>query len=152
MKKALVSLLSLVLVSASLAFGAAASATEAACDSEDVHSLRVRMWTNKQRYVVGQVARVQVKVVRQATEKAPASPAEGVTVTVAVTSDDVFLGGSAITDAAGRAIVKIKLPKYMPLGPADAQAGATKSIADGPCVRTREFGADKRTSFFTIVG
>lgn len=152
MKKALVSLLSLVLVSASLAFGAAASATERVCDGGDVHSLRVRIWTNKQRYVVGEVARVHVKVVRRATDKAPASPAEGTTVTVGVTSDDVFLGGSAITDAAGRAIVKIKLPKYMSLGPVDAQAAATKSITDGPCLRTREVGADKRTSFFSIVG
>lgn len=152
MKKAIGSLLSLVLVSASLAFAGTASAgTSAGCSGEELETLRVRMWTNQERYVMGDVARVHVKVVRQATDQAPASPAEAASVYVGLTSDDVFLGGTSITDASGKAVVKIKLVKYMPLGPVDAVAEATKNVSAGPCMRTREWGLDRQPKFFRLI-
>lgn len=153
MRKALGSLVSVLLVASGLALLGPAGMALASCeDGSDLHSFKVRMWSEKSRYSLGEVARVHVKVIRE-VEGRDLGPAEGVQVTVGIRSKDetVSLFGGAVSDEAGKALVKVRIGRHMQLGPADAFATAVKEVTDGPCLRIRELGGQKKDSFLTIL-
>lgn len=62
---------------------------------------------------------------------------------------DVFLPGAAMTDEAGRAVVKIKIEKYAPKGTwVDMSVYAWKIVYETPCLTVREDGFVQQSRIF----
>lgn len=151
MRKLLGSVVSLLLVGSGLALVGPAGLALASCeDTSDLHSFKVRMWTEKSRYRLGDVARVHVKVIRE-VEGRDLGPAEGAEVSVALLSQGVAAWSDAVTDTAGKALVKVRIGRHMRPGPADASARANKDVATPPCMRIQELGFQEKKDFLTIV-
>lgn len=151
MRKLLGSVVSLLFVASGLALVGPAGVALASCeDGSDLHSYKVRMWAEKSRYSLGEVARVHVKVIRE-VEGRDLGPAEATEVSVALLSKDVAAWGGAVTDAAGKALVKVRIGTHMQPGPADAFARAHKEVAYAPCMRIREFGVQEKKDLLTIL-
>lgn len=151
MKKALATLVSLLFVVSGLALIGPASAAVASCeDPDDLNTFKVRIRAEKLQYRLGEVARLHVKVTRYVADR-ELGPAEGAQISVGLFSKDIARFGGGVTDEAGKAIVKVRIGRRMPLGPADAHAHATKRITDGPCLRRQEWGALEKKGFLTII-
>ncbi|MDP9067798.1 MAG: hypothetical protein M3N53_05565 [Actinomycetota bacterium] len=122
------------------------------------YHLEVR--ADKPSYRIGDVAKVNVLVTRPAHEdpvgggieqEPPQSfPAEGANVGIGLRIGDVFLFGHAVTNAEGKAQVKIKIKDYTPPGKAMADAYAWKVAADTTCARVEENGYTQKTNLFTL--
>jgi hypothetical protein len=159
MKKTISVLTALMVFGALSGIAQAREATSAGVTQDDcaghdqnVPTLRVRMWTEGVRYEKGSSAPVHVKVTRQAADQSGSEPAEDIKVTVALTSKrGGYAGGAAMTDEAGRAVIKVKLWKQMALGFVDAYGQATNQLASAPCVHPQEAGDDTKVRFFRVV-
>ncbi len=114
----------------------------------------------KKRYKVGETAKIEVTVTRPAHED-PAGlgvpidppqsfPAEDVNVGMGLRIGDVFLFGHAVTDADGKAVIKIKIKSYTPAGKATADAYAWKTAADTTCAKVEENGYRQMPNLFTV--
>jgi len=116
---------------------------------------------DKKSYRVGDVAKVHVTVTRPGEEDplgqgipigSPENfPAEGVNVGIGLRVGDVFLFGHNVTDAEGRATVKVKIASYAPPGKASADAYAWKTAVDTPCARVEENGYTSIRNIFTVL-
>ena len=126
-----------------------------------VRTYRLEVKPDKKSYNVGDVAKVHVTVTRPAGEDPlgqgiPVSspeqfPAEGVNVGIGLRVGDVFLFGHSVTDAEGRATVKVKIASYAPAGKASADAYAWKTQVDSPCARVEENGYAQVSNIFTVL-
>ena len=155
----------LVIASAVLAVSmfTATSSSAAACAMETValKTFHLVLAADKKVYKVGDTATVEVTVTRPAHEDPlgngipfdpPQSyPAEDVNVGIGLRVGDVFLFGHSITDAEGKAAVKVKLEPWTPAGPAIADGFAWEVAADTPCLRVEENGYQQRPNIFKVV-
>lgn len=151
MRKLLGSLVSLLFVASGLTLVGPAGLALASCeDGSDIHSFKVRMWAEKSRYSLGDVALVHVKVIRE-VEGRDLGPAGGTDVSVALLSKGEAAWGGAVTGTDGEALVKVRIGRHMQPGPADALARAKKGVAYAPCMRIEELGVQEKKDFLTIV-
>lgn len=133
-----------------------AGASETGCqdphDTQPTRTFEVRVRVAEDVYHLGEKARFRVKVTRVLHGQV-IGPAEGAHVGVFVTLDDVLLAGDAVTDAKGRAVVKVLLRRYAPTGFADVIVTATKQTADLPChwEYEQEFGDVEERDLFRVV-
>lgn len=114
----------------------------------------------KKAYQVGETAKIEITVTRPAHEDPlglgqpidpPFSfPAEGVNVGMGLRIGDVFLFGHAISDADGKAVVRIKIKSYTPAGTATADAYAWKTAAETTCVTVEENGYRQMPDLFKV--
>lgn len=114
----------------------------------------------KTQYQVGDTAKIQVTVTRPAHEdpaglgiqqEPPESfPAEGVNVGMGLRIGDVFLFGHAISNADGKAVVKIKIKSYTPSGMAMVDAYAWRTVADTTCAKVEEEGYRQMPDLFKV--
>lgn len=112
-------------------------------------------------YRVGDTAKINVTVTRPAHEdplglgveqEPPESfPAEEVNVGIGLRVGDVFLFGHAITDANGKATVKIKIKSYTPAGRASADAYAWKTTFETTCAKVEENGYTQKPDLFQVI-
>lgn len=101
-------------------------------------------------FKIGTAAKIGITVTRPAHEdpaglgqevEPPTSmPAENVIVGVGVHVGDVFVPGFSRTDADGKALVSLKLPRYMKPGTASMTLYAWNVIHESPCLRIEEDG------------
>lgn len=128
---------------------APASAQRCALETVTLRSFKVEAKPRKKAYSVGDTIVFDVKVVRPddsdpfgmgAPMPVDKTPAEEVNVGAGLIINDVFLSGFAITDAEGKAVIKIKIEKYARPGVADAAFYAWKTQAETPCLRVEENG------------
>ena len=114
----------------------------------------------KKAYKVGETAKIQVMVTRPAHEDPvglgvpidpPQSfPAENVNVGMGLRIGDVFLFGHAVSDADGKAVVKVQIKSYTPAGKANVDAYAWKTAADTTCAKVEEHGYRSMPNLFTV--
>ncbi len=78
-------------------------------------------------------------------------PAENINVGAGMMINDVFLPGFGITDANGKAKVKISIERYAKTGPADIALYAWNVIQETPCLRVEENGFRAYPAMFTVV-
>jgi hypothetical protein len=78
-------------------------------------------------------------------------PAENVNVGAGMMMNDVFLPGFGITDANGKAKVKISIERYAKTGTADVALYAWSVVQDTPCLRVEENGFRAYPAMFTVV-
>lgn len=101
-------------------------------------------------FKIGTAAKIDITVTRPAHQdpldlgvefEPPAStPADNVLVGVGIHVGDVFVPGFARTDADGKAIISMKLPKYMTPGLASMSVYAWNVVHESPCLRVEEDG------------
>lgn len=133
-----------------------ASASETGCldphDTQPTRTFEVQARVAEDVYHLGEKARFSVKVTRVLHGEV-IGPAEGAHVGVFVTLGDVLLTGDAMTDAKGRAVVKVLLRRYAPTGLADVITYARKETADLPChwEFEHEFGDVEEHDLFRVV-
>ena len=100
---------------------------------------------------IGSVATIKVIVTRPAKEdplgqgipmeRPYVEPAPGVIVGIGLSIGDVFLPGAALTDEDGRAVVKIKLEKWVPRNTwVDMSVYGWKTVQETPCFTIQEDG------------
>ena len=119
----------------------------------EVVSLRtftVEMKADKPSYAIGDIARVNFTVTRPAQEDPahlgvpfdpPQSfPAEGVNVGLGLRVGEVFLFGHGVTDAEGKAQVKVEIKDYTPAGTAIGDGFAWNVLHESVCARVEETG------------
>lgn len=134
----------------------AAGASETGClsphDTQPTRTFEIRVRVAENVYHLGDKARFRVNVTRVLHGQV-IGPAEGAHVGVFVTLDDVLLAGGAVTDAKGRAVVKVLLRRDAPTGFADVTAYASKQTADLPChwEYEQEFGDVEERDLFRVV-
>ena len=116
---------------------APAFATE--CGHNELETLVVRFTTDADSYRRGEVVRMKVSVERRIAEHS-LGPAVGVELTGALTAAHTAIGGGAVTDETGSGTVRVRIPRHMPLGYADAFMYAQKEIVNLPCLRRTEYG------------
>lgn len=121
-------------------------------DTQLTRTFDVRVRVAEDVYKLGEVAEFRVKVARQLHGEV-VGPVEGARVAVAVTLDEVVLGGGAVTDADGKAVVKVYLKPYASPGLADVFVYAEKQHVDLPCSwdYEREFGDVEERGLFRVV-
>jgi hypothetical protein len=167
-------LVATALVAASLA-APSATAAPAPCSARQVRSLirsgkamevvslrtfYVTMKADKPSYAVGDIAKVNVTVTRPAHEDPahlgvpfdpPQSfPAEGVNVGLGLRIGDVFLFGHEITDANGKAQVKVEIKDYTPAGTAIGDGFAWNVLHESVCARVEETGYTNVPKLFKV--
>jgi hypothetical protein len=151
------------LVSATLvgAPTAAVSAPGCAMETVTLKTFHLEVKAKKKVYKVGEIAQVLVNVTRPAEEdplgngipidRPTTEPAEGINVGIGLRVGDVFLFGHALTNAAGDAVVKVKLEPWTPAGNAIADVFAWNIVRDTPCLRIEENGYRQEPNIFRIV-
>ena len=136
----------------------AAFSTSDDCANHQVSTFRVEGRALKDRYQVGETARVAVRVVRSlegaAGESLPVvpdqGPVEGAGVGVGLTIGSVHLLGGSMTDEDGSTIVEIKIGKHVEPGWAVAGGRAWKDLVSDPCPITEE-GVMHSPKLFRVV-
>lgn len=78
------------------------------------------------------------------------APAAEVYTGVGVEIGDDFAYGMGITDAQGRAVVEVDLPKYLKPGKAMVSIFSWKQVASLPCVVVSEIGYTVQQDAFTV--
>lgn len=151
---------SLVLVMGVLLAGCGSSDTPAAfgdCVDENLPTLAVKARVTQNAYRPGQIVTFKVLVMRaiQTDEhgegpRQELGPVEGAQVAVGATVKDVHLTAGGITDADGRATVKMGIQSYVPAGVADVIASATSETVDAHCV-PNESGHVERPDLFRVI-
>ncbi|MDQ3982816.1 MAG: hypothetical protein M3271_09090 [Actinomycetota bacterium] len=130
------------------------------CANHTMPTFRVDGHALKDRYRVGQTARVAMRVVRSADPMVPQAsaagssyerPVSGAYVGVMVVIDGMLLAGAAITDEDGSAIVEIEIDRPVRPGWAVAGGRAWKDLVSDPCPITEE-GTLRTRKLFRIVG
>ncbi len=107
-------------------------------DGQPTRTFAVSVRALDDAYAIGEVAKFSVRV-RRVVHKANLGPVEGAQIALYVSRGDLVAAGGAVTDADGRAIVKVQLKKYMPAGPADVNVFASRQTADHPCHSEYEY-------------
>lgn len=151
-----------------LAPGATATAAAAAvpCSSRsmevvNLETLKLEVATPNKTYRTGQTVRFHFTVTRPADHdplglgvpvpRPTVQAAEGVNVGIGLAVEDVFLWGVAVTDAEGKAVVAVKLPKYVKPGVAHARALAQKhAVPETPCLTVMETAYSQLPSAFKV--
>ena len=115
----------------------------------------------KKTYKVGETAVVNATVTRPANEDPlglgqdfdpPKSfPAEKVNVGIGIRVGDVFLFGFSVTDANGKATLKVDIKSYTPAGKAIADGFAWKRQLEQPCLTVEENGYIFAPGLFKVV-
>lgn len=126
----------------------------------NVKTFKIDAKVRKPIYRIGDTAVFDAKVMRPADED-PAGmglptdgidkrPAEEANIGVGLLVGDVFLPGFSVTNDQGKAVIKIRIEKYVKPGPVDAAFYAWKTQADTPCLRLEESGFFAKQNAFTI--
>jgi hypothetical protein len=126
-----------------------------------LNTLHVKMGKLKKSYRRGDVVTLKVKVSRPSendpiglglsVERPVSRPAEDVNVGVGLTIGRVFLPGYSLTNAAGKATVKVKIEKYAPAGKmAHVQIYAYMERANTPCLIVEEQGYREVPNAFKV--
>lgn len=141
---------------AASALAPVAKASDADCekphDTQPTETFAVSVRALEDVYRVGETAEFRVKVTRELHGHV-VGPAEDADVFVTVDLGDVVFSGGAITDAEGKAVVKVLLKSYAPTGLADVFVYAHKDTADLPCHSEleHEFGDVQKNDLFRVV-
>ena len=140
---------------------APSSAAPACAETIVLKTFHLVVESDKKVYKVGDTAKINVTVTRPAHED-PAGqgipidppqsePAEAIDVGIGLRVGDVFLFGHSITNAEGKASVKVRLEPWTPPGNAIADAFAWHVIQDTPCLRIEENGYQQKPNIFQVV-
>ena len=130
------------------------------CANHSMPTFKVEGRALKDRYRVGQTAKVAMTVVRSSEPMVPQSsvagssyeqPVSGAHVGIMMIIDGVLLAGAATTGEDGSAIVEIEIDERVRPGWAIAGGRAWKDIVTDPCPITEE-GALRTRKLFRIVG
>lgn len=126
-----------------------ASAQRCAFETVTLRNFKIEAKPRKNAYPIGDTIVFEAKVVRPddtdplgmgAPMPIDKMAAEGVNVGAGLIVNDVFLSGFAVTDAQGKALIKIRIEKYARPGVADAAFYAWKTQVETPCLRVEENG------------
>jgi hypothetical protein len=125
-----------------------------------IRTFYVEMKADKPVYNVGDIARVNVTVTRPAHEDPfnlgqpvdpPQSfPADNVNVGLGLRIGEVFLFGHALTDANGKAQVKVEIKDYTPAGTAVGDGFAWNILHESVCARVEEIGYTNVPKLFKV--
>lgn len=154
MKRALGSGIAGVVLIGSLVAGTAGASQQQCAhphDGQPTRTFSVSVRALDDVYAIGETAKFRVRV-RRVVHETDLGPAAEAKVGVSVSRDGFVVGGSAITDDQGRAIVKVKLKRYMPAGLADVRVSARRQTVDHPCHSDfeYEFGEVQAPDLFRI--
>ena len=126
-----------------------------------LRTFTVQLKAAKKTYRIGETAIVHATVTRPANEdplglgqqfEPPMSfPAEEVNVGIGLRVGDVFLFGFGVTDADGKADLKIDIKSYAPTGKAIADGFAWKRQFEAPCANVEENGYTFAPGIFKVV-
>ncbi|MGH2748065.1 MAG: hypothetical protein ACRDKB_09100 [Actinomycetota bacterium] len=119
------------------------------CNDERLHTLKVKMAAARASYARGEVAKIKVTVTREIAGQETQAGA-GTHVVVSAEAGEVALWGGGTTGEDGKAVVKVKVLRAAPTGPADGFGYAWREIADAPCLRAREDGHVELAKLFRI--
>lgn len=156
----LTTVLVVVVTSWASATGTAAAGPADGCANHAVRTFKVEGRALKDRYRVGETAKVAVTVVRSAEPIVPeASGAgehyhrsvEGARVGVMLTINGTFFAGASVTDENGAAIVEIDIDEPVRTGWAVAGGRAWRDVVSSPCPVTEE-GILWARKLFRVVG
>ena len=142
----------------------APAAPAAACSMETVELVTFgfkEIKAEKKTYSRGQVALINVTVVRPANEDPlrlgltfdpPATvPAADVNVGVGLSIGRTYHPGYSVTKDNGKATIRIRIPKWAPApAVAHADASAWLTHADVPCARVEEVGYGSQSRLFKV--
>lgn len=106
------------------------------CGPTTTRTLKLTMDAARPSYAPGEVAKVRVRVTREVAGYETDVATAGTRVVVSAHAGDVIMYGGGVTDERGRAIVKVKVKRIAPTGPADGFSYAWRRLV-GPC-----FGED----------
>ena len=107
-------------------------------EAEPTRTFDVRVQARDDVYRVGDVIEFRVSVNRE-LDDIVLGPAEDAEVAIAVSLDGYSVWGSNVTDEAGKAVIRVRLKRFLPEGSADVHASAVKMIADLPCHSQYEY-------------
>jgi hypothetical protein len=127
-----------------------------------LRTFHVVVKADRKAYRVGQTAKITATVTRPAHEDPfgegieldpPASfPAEDVVVGVGVSVGDVYLYGHGTTNAGGKALIKVKITPYTPVGTAAADVFVRKTDVRTICASLEEVGYTHEAKLFNVIG
>jgi len=131
-----------------------------AMEQVSLRTLHVEAAVSKKTYRKGDTATFPVQVTRPGTEdpfgqgipmdRPYVMPAEDVNIGVGLLFGDVFLPGFAVTDAEGKAKIKVKIEKYVQPGKVMASFYTWKTQAESPCLTLQENGFRTYPDMFAV--
>ena len=134
-----------------LRHGQDAGANSSAMETFSFRTLNIEFEANKKVYRRGDIAEITAMVTRPAKEdplnngipmdRPYVEPAADVTVGIGLHIGRVFLPGAAITDADGKAVIRIKIESYAPVNKwIDTSVYAWKIVHQDVCFTVQEDG------------
>ncbi len=142
------------------AVAASACADAALMEVVQLTTMHVEVEADRKSYRVGDVAQILVQVSRPAHEDPlgqdvpvdpPMSqPADNVNVGIGVQVERVYLFGVGRTDDEGRALIKVRIPPYTPVGKAYVRALAWSTVVDTVCLTVEEYGYTQEPGLFAV--
>ncbi len=132
-----------------------------AMETLSLRTFKIDAKPQRKTYKVGQTVLIEALVVRPddtdpfqqgiPTDGVDKRPAEGINIGAGLLIGDVFLPGFAVTDAEGKALLKIKLEKYVKPAVVDVALYAWNVVQDTPCLRVEENGYRAYPEMFAVV-
>lgn len=129
------------------ALAGSAAPVSAACETIYVEAYTVDLEVGRKTYRVGETARVDATVTRTDT----GTPVEGARIYAALFYEDSIVYDLAETDAAGGAVMHLKLRRNdVEPGSQTIHSMAQETVADAACAAVVEYGRTTKRDAFTI--
>ena len=133
----------------------------AGCEIVHIHAFHIEAKPDKPVYLVGEKATIDVTVTRPAREDPgglgvewdppESEPVEGIYVGVAAFSEETWIFGFAVTNARGKAEVKLPIDPHFKGGEVTANVYAWRDTVQNACLTVREYGSRRYNEFFRVV-